>query len=295
VTEERKEIVLVLDLGAFDMSSVSRSASSINYNLEASDEIDIMLGFGLDMDIEDFQIGHPQHVETLFLNDDDMEAAATLFTINSAMEAQWEELSQEEGVLLMNERLAAATSAASTGYICQGFPYLGNDTNNNAETTKDVSDDEWHECREGSPNPFSDSEYELSDNTYTESEHEFADNNDIQSECSAAPLLAGTRGHEEESEDHRPFYALTKDERDVYFQMTDIVRSLEHKAETVPSVAFSPDFVTAWRHFELAMFGFAANPGIGEVPVGIPVVVDPESASELAQFVGEVPWEIDFN
>jgi hypothetical protein len=76
--------------------------------------------------------------------------------------------------------------------------------------------------------------------------------------------------------------------------MAEIVRSLEHKAETLPSAALSPDFVTAWRHFELAMFGFTANSGIGEVPLGIPVVVDPESASELAQFVGEVSWENDF-
>lgn len=210
------------------------------------------------------------------------------------MEVQWEELSQDERDLLINEGLAAATDAASTGYICQVFKAHGNDSNDNAETTSNVSDDEWHECREGSPNLFLNSEYELSDNTCTESEHEFADGNDIQSEGSESPLLAGARSREEESEDHRPFYALTNDERNVYFQMADIMRSLEHKAETLPSVALSPDFVTAWRHFELAMFGFAANPGIGEVPVGIPVVDNPESVFEWAQFVDEVPWEIDF-
>ncbi len=290
MTKESKEIVLGLDLGASDMSSVSRSASPINYHIDASDDIEIMLELDPEMDIEDFPIGHPQHVENLFPNDDDMEAAATLFTIHSAMEAQWEELSQEERDQLTSEGLAIATGAASTGYICQVFPF-GNGYNDDAT---DVSDDEWHECRDGSPNPFSNSEYELSDNSYAESEHEFADNSDIQSEGSEAPLLAGNCSREEEPEDHRPFYALTQDERNVYFQMAEIVRSLEHKTETLPSVAISPDFVTAWRHLELAMFGFAATPGMGEVPVGIPVLVNPESASELAQFVGEVSWENDF-
>jgi hypothetical protein len=151
------------------------------------------------------------------------------------------------------------------------FQYLGSDADDGVGTTNDVSDDEWHECREGSPNPFSNSEYE------------FSDDNDIQSECSESPLLAATSSHEEQSEDHRPFYALTKDEQDIYFQMDDIVGTLEHRAETLPSVALTPDFVTAWRHFELAMFGFAAEPRIGEVPVRTPVVVNPETAPQRAQ------------
>lgn len=140
------------------MPPVSRSTSRIDYNIEASDEIEIMLELGLDIDIEDFPIGHPEHLETAFPNDDDMEAAATLLTINSAMEAQWEELSQDERDLLINEGLTAATDAASTGYICQVFQAHRNDSNDNAKTTSSVSDDEWHECREGSPNPFLNSE-----------------------------------------------------------------------------------------------------------------------------------------
>ncbi len=276
------------------MPSVSRSISPNNYHLQASDEIEIILGFELEMDIEDFGIGHRQHLDTLVASDDDMEAEATLLTIPSLIEAQWEELSQEERDRLMSEVSAAPTGAASAGYVCHVLRHLENGYNDDAHTTSDVSDDEWHECQEGSPNPFSNSEYELSDNTYTESEHEFSEDNDFQSEGSDAPLLAATSSHEEESEDHRPFYILTNDERDVYFQMADIMRTMEHKVGALPSTAPTAHLCMAWCHFELAMFGIAAEPRIGEVPVRIPVAVNPESASEWAQSVGEVPWEDGF-
>ncbi len=207
--------------------------------------------------------------------------------IHTVAEAQWQELSHEKRDRLMIEGLAAAGEASSE-HICRVFRYLGYDSDDDADTLNESSDDESHECREESPNPFSNSEYELSDNPYTESEHEFADDNSFQSEGSDAPLLAGTHSHEEESEDHRPFYALTKEERDTFFHMENIVRGLEHKAETVPSVTLAPDFVMAWRHFEVAMFGIAAEVRIGEVLVRIPVLVNPETAPQWAQSAGTV-------
>ena len=295
VTEERKDIVLVLDLGASDMPSLSRSASPIKYDLEVYDEIEIMLEFEPEMDIKDLRIRRTQDLETRSLSPNVEElrklptdAEAKPLTIHTVAEAQWQELSQEERDRFMSEGLATATGAASPGYICRVFRYLGYDSDDDADTISDSSDDEWHECREGSPNPFSNSEYELSDNPHTESGHEFADDNNFQSEGSDGPLLAGTHGHEEESEENRPFYALTKDERDTFFHMGNIVRGLEHKAETLPSATLAPDFVMAWRHFEVAMFGIAAEVRIGEVPVRIPVLVNPETAPQWAQSAGTV-------
>jgi hypothetical protein len=278
-----------LDLGASDMPSLSRSASPINYDLEAYDEIEIMLDFEPEMDIKDLDLetrSISPNVEELPKLPTDAEAKP--LTIHTVAEAQWEELSQEERDRLMSEGLAAAAGAESSGHIRRVFRYLGYDSDDDADTISDSSDDEWHECREGSPDPFSNSEYELSDNPYTESEHEFADDNNFQSEGSDAPLFAGIHGHEEESEDSRPFYALTEDERDTFFHLGNIVRGLEHKAETLPSATLAPDFVMAWRHFEVAMFGIAAEVRIGEVPVRIPVLVNPETAPQWAQSAGTV-------
>ena len=276
------------------MPSLSRSASPINYDIEAYDEIEIMLDFEPEMDIKDLRIRCAQDLETRSLSPNVEElrklptdAEAKPLTIHTVAEAQWQELSQEKRDRLMIEGLAAA-GEASPEHICRVFRYLGYDSDDDADTLNESSDDEWHECLEGSHNPFSNSEYEFSDNPYTESEHEFADGNSFQSEGSDGPLLAGTHGHEEESEDHRPFYALTKDERYIFFQMAGIIQSLERKSETLPSATLAPDFVMAWRHFELAMFGIAAYTRNGEVPVRSPVVVNSETAPQRAQSDGTV-------
>ncbi len=50
------------------MPSLSRSASPINYDIEAYDEIEIMLDFEPEMDIKDLRIRRAQDLETRSLS-----------------------------------------------------------------------------------------------------------------------------------------------------------------------------------------------------------------------------------